>query len=163
QAANLLASSGGQGTGPGGKALGEWLQDLRQQNARLGRVAGAEKPPAGEAGGTPAVFYLPERGLPSYWYSSDPGRAPGVAVGPRAGAGRGRGRRGGGPLARVRLGDRTAPDRPGGDLGGGLPAAGAALAVVAAARAGRAPGLAGHTGVRPEPDRGGVDPGRGVR
>jgi hypothetical protein len=80
QAANLLASTGGQGAGPGGKALGEWLQDLRQQNARLGRVTGAEKLPAVRIEGAPAFFYLPERGLPSYWYGSDPGQAPAVAL-----------------------------------------------------------------------------------
>jgi hypothetical protein len=80
QAAILLASGAGQGTGPGGKGLGEWLQDLRR------RLPGAEKPdgetkaPAVDLATTPAFFDLPVRGLPSYWYGSGPGQAPPVAL-----------------------------------------------------------------------------------
>ncbi len=86
RAADVLASAGGQGTGPGGKSLGEWLQELRQQNARLARVAGADRLPEGPAvpaadtEAASALFSLPERGLPTYWYGTDPGQTPRVAL-----------------------------------------------------------------------------------
>jgi hypothetical protein len=85
-AANLLAGPGGQGTGPGGKGLSEWLQDLRQQDARLTRGQGAEKgggpgsKPAAGNEATRSFFRLPERGLPSYWYGAGPGQAPRLAL-----------------------------------------------------------------------------------
>jgi hypothetical protein len=86
EAANLLAGSRAQGAGPGGKSLADWLRDLRQRSARLGRAPEAEKGQGGsgqaatvsESGRT--FFLLPERGLPSYWYAAAPGPAPRVEL-----------------------------------------------------------------------------------
>jgi hypothetical protein len=83
-AQDLLAGPAGQGVGPGGKSLADWLKDLRHEQDRLARVPGAEQSPGTQAKTSSeevrAFFRLPERGLPSYWYSAAPGQPPRVEL-----------------------------------------------------------------------------------